>query len=55
VNEFFQMGGYALYVWPSYALAAIVLIYNILSPILTRKKIMADIARKARRAKRGTK
>lgn len=26
--EFFQMGGYALFVWPSYALVAVVLWLN---------------------------
>ncbi|UCH52445.1 MAG: heme exporter protein CcmD [Pseudomonadota bacterium] len=29
-SDFFAMGGYALYVWGSYAVAAIVLIGNIL-------------------------
>jgi heme exporter protein D len=28
VAEFFQMGGYAMFVWPSYALAAVVLWLN---------------------------
>ncbi len=56
MKTFFEMGGYALYVWPSYALAAIVLAGNVASPIMARKKILADIARKARRgAKRGNK
>ena len=30
-GEFFAMGGYAVYVWCSYALAAVVLIVNIVS------------------------
>jgi len=28
VGDFFQMGGYAMFVWPSYALAALVLWLN---------------------------
>jgi heme exporter protein CcmD len=28
--KFFAMGGYALYVWPSYALTAVAVILNIL-------------------------
>ena len=49
MKEFFQMGGYAFYVWPSYGLALIVLVANVLKPIMTRKKLLADIARKIRR------
>ena len=30
-SEFFAMGGYALYVWGSYAAAALVLIFNVVS------------------------
>jgi heme exporter protein D len=29
VSEFFDMGGYAAYVWPSYALTFIVVVLNI--------------------------
>jgi heme exporter protein D len=52
MSEFFAMGGYAVYVWPSYALAFIVLIGNIVAPMQQRKKIMTDIARKLRRARK---
>jgi len=31
VSDFFQMGGYAFYVWTSYGLALIVLLANFLS------------------------
>jgi len=31
-GEFFAMGGYAFYVWGSYALAAIVLAANVILP-----------------------
>ncbi len=51
MNEFFAMGGYAEYVWPSYALALIVLVANILAPMMQRKKTVTDIARKIRRAR----
>ena len=51
MNEFFAMGGYAEYVWPSYALALIVLVANILAPMQQRKKTVTDIARKIRRAR----
>jgi len=52
MKEFFHMGGYALYVWPSYGLAMIVLIANLVAPVLQRRRLLADIARKMRRARR---
>ncbi len=51
MNEFFAMGGYAAYVWPSYALAFIILVANIVAPMQQRKKTITDIARKIRRAR----
>ena len=33
MNEFLAMGGYGAYVWTSYALAAIVLVWNIRSAL----------------------
>ena len=52
MSEFLQMGGYAAYVWPSYGLALIVLVANLVAPAMQRRRIMADIARKLRRARR---
>jgi heme exporter protein D len=52
MSEFFAMGGYAVYVWPSYFLAAIVLIANILAPLQQHKRVLNDIARKLRRARK---
>jgi heme exporter protein D len=49
VSEFFHMGGYAFYVWTSYGLALIVLLANVLAPLRQRRKILADLARRARR------
>lgn len=51
-QEFLDMGGYARYVWPSYGLTALVLIANLLVPIRQRKQLLADIARRVRRAAR---
>lgn len=36
--EFFHMGGYALYVWPAYAIALLVLVLNIVLPILRQRQ-----------------
>ena len=54
MKEFFAMGGYAFYVWTSYGLALIVLLVNLAAPVLQRRKLMADIARKLRRSRRET-
>ena len=52
MNEFFHMGGYAFYVWSSYAITLVVLLINVLVPLRNRRKLLADIARRARRAQR---
>ena len=52
MKEFLEMGGYALYVWTSYGLALIVLVANLVSPVLQRRRLLAGIARKLRRARR---
>lgn len=33
MSDFFQMGGYGAYIWPSYALAAVVMIGVLLASI----------------------
>lgn len=52
MSEFFAMGGYAAYVWPSFLLAAIILVANILAPLQQRKRTLKEIARKLRRARK---
>jgi len=52
LNEFFHMGGYAFYVWTSYGLALAVLLINVILPLRLRKKLLGDINRTARRARR---
>ena len=48
-SEFFHMGGYAFYVWTSYALTFVVVVANIVSPIIQRKKVIARIKRTLKR------
>lgn len=48
-SEFFHMGGYAFFVWTSYALTLIVVLANIISPMVQRKKIIARIKRAIKR------
>ncbi len=50
--EFLNMGGYAFYVWTSYAIAGVVLMANLIAPIRLRRRLLLDLNRKARRAER---
>ena len=48
-SEFFNMGGYAFFVWSSYALTLIVVMANIISPMMQRKKVISQIKRAIKR------
>ena len=52
MSEFLHMGGYAAYVWSSYAIALVVLLANIIFPWLQRRRLLAELARRERRARR---
>ena len=47
LHELLEMGGYAAYVWPAYALAAVVLIVNAILP-LRRLRRQLDGSRRGR-------
>lgn len=40
VAEFLDMGGYALYVWSSYAVFAVLMTIGLLQPFLARRRII---------------
>lgn len=42
--EFFHMGGYALYVWPSLGIALVVLLLNVLLPMQKHREILRKAA-----------
>lgn len=42
-QEFFHMGGYALYVWPAYALSLVVLTGQLWAAVRRRRKLIRDI------------
>jgi heme exporter protein D len=48
-SEFFHMGGYAFFVWTSYGITFAVLLANIISPIMQRRKTIARIKRAIKR------
>lgn len=51
MEEFFAMGGYAAYVWPSYALAALLLVANVIAPRWRERRLLQRLERDARRSR----
>jgi heme exporter protein D len=51
-DNFFAMGGYAVYVWGSYAITAIVLVANAWWPRRWERSLLAAIARRAEQEQR---
>ncbi|MGH1462436.1 MAG: heme exporter protein CcmD [Neptuniibacter sp.] len=51
-SEFLAMGGHGKYVWMSYAIAFVVIVINIVNPVLQKKKVFSDLARRLRREKK---
>jgi heme exporter protein D len=43
VNDFLGMGGYALYVWGSYAAALAVFAWNVLAPWRERARLLRQL------------
>ena len=51
MSEFLYMGGYAFYVWTAYGVALIILLFNLISPVMQRRRLLHELARKLERAK----
>ena len=45
LSEFLHMGGYAFYVWSSYALVLLVLALNVVLPILRGRAVRRELRR----------
>ena len=43
VSEFFAMGGYALYVWPSFGLTAAAVIYEVIAVRQQRRAVLRSL------------
>lgn len=52
VSEFFHMGGYAFYVWSSYGLATLLLVWIFFSPMISKKNIIKELRIKYRQQER---
>jgi len=48
-SDFLMMDGHALYVWLSYGIAITIVIVNVALPILSRKTLVNNLARRIRR------
>ena len=48
VAEYLRMGGYAFYVWGSYAVVLVVLAFNLAAPALRLRRVRRALARQAR-------
>jgi len=51
-SEFFNMGGYAFFVWSSYGISAVVLAWIFISPIFNKKNIIKELRIKYRQQER---
>lgn len=51
-SDFIAMGGHGFYVWLSYAIALVIVVINIVSPVMQKKKVLTDLARRMRREKK---
>jgi len=49
---FFDMGGYAFYVWTAYGVTFLVLLINIVLPILQRKQLLRQLILRQKRGQR---
>lgn len=50
--EFIAMGKHGFYVWLSYGLTAIVIIWNVVQPKLQRRRLLKEQAQRLRREKK---
>ena len=50
--DFIAMGGHGLYVWLAYAIALSIIVYNVMSPLLRKKRFVAEQKRRIKREAR---
>ncbi len=50
--EFMAMGKHGFYVWLSYGLTAVVVAWNVVQPMLRRRRLLKEHAQRLRREKR---
>ena len=45
-NNFFTMGGYAIYVWSAYSVTFVVLLLNIILAVRNERKVLGKLKKK---------
>ena len=45
--RFFDMGGYAVYVWSAYGLVLAVLVVNVAGPLLRQRRLLRHLSERA--------
>jgi len=43
--EFFYMGGYAFFVWTSYAIVFVAFVYAFVSPLIKHKRLLKELSK----------
>lgn len=49
--DFIAMGGHGFYVWLAYALTAAILVFNIVQPVVRRRRLIKEQSQRLRREK----
>ncbi len=52
MNEFLAMGGYGAYVWSSYAIFAVALLIDYITPRLRNRRVIAELRGRMKRQQR---
>ena len=48
LTSFISMGGHGSYVWSAYAIGLVVMAWNVLAPLMARKRILTQVQRQLR-------
>lgn len=48
-SDFLSMGGDGLYVWLSYGIGVLIILFNLILPLLRRKQVITQLRRRLRR------
>jgi len=49
LSEFFNMGGYAVYVWSSYGLGLVIMVWSIVQPWRREKQLIKNLKKRQQR------
>jgi heme exporter protein D len=54
MSEFLNMGGYATYVWGSYAAGLVVFVWNLAAPRMRRREVLRKLRAESDSGREGT-